>query len=750
MALPDHQQEAGFTAVFESLDSTPGVEIIDPIERRRRSLHTPSSVSPEPLDVGAFPIPVETAVAIETRSVTTPTAEQVIVRDADGQMLAEVDHGETASFPADTYVLEPTGILRTYLRVEGPVAIGPDGHGTEIDFEAPTRVGIGCRSAHERPAATVTTTADPEDVLAAISTFGSALKTTSPERAFGSFRGHPPAVEVGNELSIPEGLEPPAEDLRIEVPPEYRYAFPVAPLSYYLGAPVEPGPEPRLVGDGLDRHLDHLLDHAGSFEDGVERTLERIFILECVTRTEGLYRVDLHERELLEERLEDRGIELPFADLYDAPQSERIAAYLDVPYELIADLLPDWRNAAQLAPTVDGVETLPYLVDDLAVLSVGEPEHVEPAVIESGGVQGLLRGGDGDAVAASPGGQSTGSNGPASDPSGTPASNSSSDQAPTATAADAEEPFVRGSAAADTTFVNPTGLDALERTWVGGGTPIGATKAVPEAFENRIGRTPTTGDVDIAVVCNADAMAAEGDLVDEVYGSRANLPFDVSVHRDVTTDELAALLAEEREFFHYIGHIRDAGFECTDGHLDAATLESVGMDAFFLNACQSYEQGMALIEKGAIGGIVTIRDVVNHGAVRIGRAVARLLNYGFPLRPALEIAREESIVGALYIVVGDGGLSIAQTAGGTPMLIEIEGSGPTYSIRIHLYGAETGLGGVCVHHLDGSDQYYLASSTTEPIEVEAADLATFLGLDDGPLLVDDQLCWIDDVDLTSF
>ena len=746
------RDDEGFTVVFESLGSTPGLDVIDPIERRRRSFHTPDPVAPEPADSSQFPFPVETAVAVTTASLSMPTAEQVIVRDADGQMIEEVEHGESRSFPADAYVLEPTGIVRSYVRVDGALSVEPDGHATRIAFEAPTSIAVGARSAHERPAATVTTTADPADVLAAISTFGSALKTTSPERAFGSFRGHPPAIEIGPELSIPDGLEPPADGLHIEVPAAYRYALPVAPLAFYLGCPVRPGPEPRLVGDGID----HDLERTGSFEAGVRRTLERIFLLECVTRTDGLYRIDLHERERLAER-----VDLPFADLYESPQTERIRSFLEVPHELVEDLIPEWRSAAQVEASVDSLEALPYLVDDLALIEIADPEQVSSAVIESGGAQGLIRGGhpaqgsqdetaqarprDGDGPAL-PRGEAV-----AELAQDSTATRPAQDSTAAESAHESTQGMLRGGAAADTTFVKPrSSLEAREETWVGEGTPIGATKAVTAAYRNRIGRTPTTGDIDISVVCNADAMAAEGDLVDEVYGSRANLPFDVSVHRDVTTDELAALLAEEREFFHYIGHIRDAGFECRDGHLDVATLESVGMDAFFLNACQSYEQGMALIEKGAIGGIVTIRDVVNHGAVRIGRAVARLLNYGFPLRPALEIAREESIVGALYIVVGDGGLSIAQTAGGTPMLIEIEGSGPTYSIRIHLYGAETGLGGVCVPHLDGSDQYYLASSTTEPIEVEAADLATFLGLDDGPLLVDDQLCWIDDVDLTSF
>jgi hypothetical protein len=310
---------------------------------------------------------------------------------------------------------------------------------------------------------------------------------------------------------------------------------------------------------------------------------------------------------------------------------------------------------------------------------------------------------------------------------------------------------VRGaSAAADTTFVSPSAsTDAREETWVGEGTPIGATKAVPQAYRNRIGRSPTTGEIEVAVVCNADAMAEEGDLVDDVYGSRANLPFDVTVHRECTTDELADVLAADRDFLHYVGHIEAAGFECADGLLDAAELETVGADAFFLNACQSYDQGMALIEGGAIGGIVTIRDVVNHGAVRIGRAVARLLNYGFPLRPALEIAREESVVGSLYIVVGDGGLSIAQSPGGTPMLVRVREQGEEYATKIDMFGADTGVGGVTIPHLDAVDHYYLAAGSTEFIELDRAELLEFVGFDDGPLVLDGQLTWADELDHSS-
>jgi len=698
--MEGRHSESGFTVVFEALDAEAGLDIVDPIERRRRTLETPAPVAPEPIDTAVFPVPVETAVEIETERIALQTAEQVLVRDDEGQMLEEVEHGERRTLPPATYVLEPTNVVHAYLWIEGAVTIGPDGHGTELDFGGPTRVGVGCRSTHERPAATVTVTPDPADVLDAISTFGSALKTTTPERAFPSFRGHPPAIEVGSERSIPEELAPPADDLRIEVPAEYRSAFPVAPLAFYLGAPVVEGPAPRLVGPGIDRPL----DREGDLVEGVRLVLEHVFLLDCVARTEGLYRIDLHERAVLDERLD-----LDWERLYHAPQHERLQAYLEVPRELIADQIPDWQHAAHVEPAAASVEALPYLVDDLSLIRTTKPSSVSASVVESGGVQGLLRG-----APSARGGGGSGGTGPTGG----------------------------ASAAVDASFVDPgSGPDAIEETWVGDGTPIGATKAVTAAFENRIGRSPTTGDIDIGVVANADELGAEGDLVDEVYGSRANLPFDVTVHRQLTTDELADVLAEPRDFLHYVGHIEPDGFRCSDGLLDVGDLDEVGADAFFLNACKSYDQGMALIEQGAIGGIVTIRDVVDHGAVRIGRTVARLLNAGFPLKPALEIARDESVVGSLYTVAGDGGLSIVQTAGGTPILDHVSTGGEGYSVRLEFFGAEDGLGGVCIPHIDEFTQYHLASSSTPSVEVDREALFEYVSLEQSPIVIDGDLSW---------
>ena len=241
-------------------------------------------------------------------------------------------------------------------------------------------------------------------------------------------------------------------------------------------------------------------------------------------------------------------------------------------------------------------------------------------------------------------------------------------------------------------------------------------------------------------------MDEERDLVDDIYGDR-DLPFDVTVERDLTTRQLRALLAERTDFLHYVGHVNDQGFECIDGTLDAASLESVGVDAFLLNACQSYDQGMQLLEKGSIGGIVTLSDVLNAEAVTMGKTLAGLLNGGFPLRAALEIARDESIMGEEYLVVGDGGFALAQSASGNPNLLTIDRLEDGFELEIKYYlTAQWGIGTLITPHLI-SDEYYISSSNTLRFELSTDELKHFFRLENAPVKIDGELFWSRSLDV---
>ncbi|MFC6973886.1 hypothetical protein ACFQL1_03110 [Halomicroarcula sp. GCM10025709] len=603
---------------------------------------TPESVSPRPVDTDSFRFPVSQAVAFETSSLVLPTIVPVYVRDADGETVAEVKQFEQASVPTESYSLDLCTRIKTYVRVESAAQVSVDMDQTRIEFPEPTTVAVGARSRHDRPAATVTTTTDPTDMLTAIETFGSALKTTDPERSYPTLRGHPPALELGDELDIPESIERPETGVTLELPPTLSAAFVAAPLSYYLGASLEPAPTPRLT---TDDGFEYSLSGPDGYERAVERTLKQLFFLDCVTRTEGYYELDLHERGEIEPL-----VDIDFAALYDRPLTEQVEAYLDIPYELVADHVPEWRLTTHIDPTAENAEQLPFVVDDLAIVrtqqGTGPSEPTVPAGLE---------------------------------------------------AEFTRDDVITRSASADTSaeseYVEPQSADTLEQAWIGDSIPIGASKLTTDAFRNRLDREETAGDISITVVQNDARMEQERQIADEVYGNRADLPFDVTVRENLTTDDLADVLAAPTDFFHYIGHTDHEGFTCEDGKLDAASVDTVGVDTFLLNACNSYHQGLALIENGAIGGIVTLNEILNDDAVEIGSSTARLLNSGFPLRAALTISREVSPMGGQYIVVGDGGITVTQPASGTPNLLDITECDEGYEVEIVTYATDDrGLG----------------------------------------------------------
>ncbi|WP_227354156.1 CHAT domain-containing protein [Haladaptatus salinisoli] len=683
------------TISFVSRGNEPGIEIRDSVERRTCTLHTSDAVHPTSADTELFHFPVDDAVTISTDGLRLPTPAAVYVRDECGEMLASVEGIGYEELSEGTYNLELCTPIKLYVRVEGSLRVSGAFDSVAFDFDGETTVRVGARSSHRRPAETVTTTADPVDVMAAISTFGSALKTTSPERSFPTLRGHPPTIELGDRLEIPDELSPPDAGIRIEIPPRYESIFPVAPLAYYLGAELAPGRNPRIVTDDFE----HPLRTARGFENEVERVLKQTFLLDCVTRTEGFYRIDLHERQRVEPLAD-----LDFAALYDAPVAERLEAYLSVPYAVVEEFVPDWQLTTHVEPTSESVEMLPFLVDDLAVVRTPRATEVSSSVLQTPAVDEFVRGGD---------------------------STRSAVEAP----------------ASVNSLVEPEATDSLEQMWVGEDAPVGASKATAAAFRNRLERTATSGDIDITVVCNDRQMDEERTLADEVYGSREELPFDVTVRNDLSTAELRAVLESETQFLHYIGHIDEGGFECVDGMLDARELDSVGIEAFFLNACQSYEQGMALIEAGAVGGVVTLNDVINSGAVRVGRTMIRLLNRGFPLWAALDIARDRSIIGGQYIVVGDGCVNIVQTESIVALLYDIETKEDVFELTpITYHSNDGGIGGFVTPQFSGQSTSYLASGSLPTVTLTDGELEEYLLLENVPVHFDGRFTWSYEID----
>lgn len=686
-----------------------GLEIIDRIERRRYRLTThepvvPDSVEPERIG-DRIPFPIDAVVRITTDRITLPTNDGVYVRDETGSMIAEVQPTDQTYFPRDEYLLDLSGPLKVYVHLEGAVHVYSDTDRTHIAFDESTHATIGARSFHKRPAATVTTTSDPTDVMRAVSTFGSALKTTSPERSYPTLRGHPPRLELGDTLTVPDGLEPPKTGVRIEIPPSFRYVFAVSPLAYYLGATVVPGTQPRIV---TDAGYAASLDGEDEFEAAVERVLKQVFFLDCVVRTEGSTPLPLSERRAVEPSLE-----FDIASAYDRPLADRLETYLDVPYTAIESHIPEWRLRTQLEPTAETVEFLPFVADDLAIIEVRE-ENRDPTSAQP---QEQIR-----AIA---------------DFTRTP-----------------RDGFVRSAdpVRGDPAAASPDGSSerTIQQSWNGIDSSEIASTTPLSAFQNSIGRTPREDPIEITVVCNDSDMEAELETVNGTYGTRKELPFDVTVRYDLSRAELAETLARESDFFHYIGHIDQEGFQCSDGKLDAESVETVGAKAFLLNACRSHGQGLQLVDAGSVGGIVTLSDIVNTGAVSMGSTIARLLNRGFPLYAALDIARKETIVGQQYLLVGDGMTTIAQPESAPPNVCLVNRGENGFVVRLTTYessGSEKG--SLYIPYLESADNYSLVPGQTEQVTISATELEEFLGLEDIPILVGNDLYWNEGFELDA-
>lgn len=679
------------TVEFVANEAGPGVSVVDRVEGRRFPLSTGRPVALEAGAPDRFREPVDVAVSCRLGELELPYVVAVIVRDANGAMVSECHDFAHLELPAGEYEIEIAAPIKIFVQVSGPVTVDSSSTDMRITFGDVEPVDVGARSHHERPVETVTTTAAPEDLMAAVSTFGSALETTSPERSFPLLRGHPPAVELGEELDVPDTVEPPETGLRIEVPRERTAVYAVATLAHYLGARVTPGADPRLLADG---EVVRVLDGPDGLQGGVTETLRQVFLLDCITRTEGRYQLDLHERRRLDER-----IDLPLRDLYDAPIAERVARYLAVPADTVLDLAPTWNLSTHLSPAPAAAELLPYVANALSLVSVDrrDASDVQPP---PPGYEEFV-----------------GSTPAATDGSSAPR------------------------------YVRVPETDALERAWFGDERSVNANDLRLEGIHNRVAGESGEGSIDIAIVCNDERMVAEvGE--GELYGDREELPFDVTVHTELSRDELRALLASDLDFLHYVGHVERAGFVCRDGALDAGSLDTVGVDTFLLNGCRSYDQGSLLVDRGSVGGIVTHGAIEDPNATAIGQLVAGLLNAGYSLRSALTVVGYRHPIESRYTVVGDGAVQVAQSENGTPNLVTVTraAGGGGYDVRITTYPALGLAMGACyTPYAPSIDRHFLVGGDLPSIELTLPEVVNLLELERIPAVVDGTLRWSTEV-----
>lgn len=680
------------TVVFEATDG--GVEVVDRIENVTFRVATPERSRLREAAPERFRGPVDAAVSLEAASLRFPARLSAFARDPEtGETLFDYPAGRGGAVDAGSYELELSSApVKLYARVwDSPVEVTFSERGTTLSFGGETRVALGARSRHEHPAATVTTTADPEDVMAAVSTLGSALKTTSPERSFPTLRGYPPLVKLGDGLDV-SGVDRPDVDARLLVPRSLGAVYSVAPLAYYLGAAVAPadGGAARLVAGGVDHELAPASAGPRAVAREANAILRHAFALDCLVRTEGLYRVPLAERRAVEAAM---AADLDWRSLYDLPLGPRVAAYLDVPRSVTEDVLR-WFLDADVAADPEHVELLPHLVYRLATVRSPLPDAATRSATSTPPpeLEEFLRSGPGGA------------------------------------------PPVERDGLAD-----PVDTDAMAHAWVGQRFPLRSAHPTVGAYDRALARAePDETRISIQVVCNDPEMREEtGDL----YGFRELLSFSIDVHHDLTRAETRAALRSDSDFLHFVGHVGEDGIQCADGYLDLESFDDAGVEAFVLNGCASYRQGMELVRAGAIGGVVTTGSVGNSFATAAGRSLAGLLDGGFNLYGAVDVVRDHVGIGARYAIVGSGDVTLSQR-GGVPTLVTFHGrDGDEYGVEPVMYPTDRMGFGSFGYHTFADDRPRLASGSYGTFTVDRERVASFLEREREPLVLGGELRW---------
>jgi len=706
---------------FDSAFGRSGLHVRDPIEDVQAQLFTDSPVDPTPVSTGGFVYPVDSAVEVTATRLRTPFLLNVWVRDLEGNVVAEFDPNEGATeVPAGSYTLEFNSLpMKLYVRVNDTgFHIIPGEESVDLLFNPDTEIRVGARSFHSQPGRTLTTTSDPRDLMDAVSLFGNAMKTWSAERTFPTLRGHPPLLELADEPDLPGGATPPDNGIRLTVPAAHEWLYPVVPLAYWLGATVDPG-EPALHVDGWTYPLGVAGGYDGdtrreAFEGHVRDVLQFTFQFDCAVR--GFYDVELD----IERRIESAELPLDLDRLAEASLAERTRTYLELDGS-VADLeekvgRPDWRLTADVDPEPQRATTTPFLARDLAVVRC--PPEVEVS----------------RSTEPAPANAFTRATGPGASPSSTDCDVLTRSSSPAGSIS--EE-------ARREDIVELPEADSMSRAWVGDGFAVGAAKATTKSYLQRLEKQAEGNSrIDIDVVVNDDEMADEADVSD-IYGTRDHLDFDINLQQDLTQSELAAVFERGTDFVHYIGHVEPEGFACSDGHLDAGKLGTVGANTFVLNACSSYEQGQQLVENGAIAGVVTLEDVISSMATKIGRVIARLLNYGFPIGSATNLVQDTMFSGGHYAVVGDSNARLAQTTGGMPNVSKIRLSDDdTFELRIKAFASWSyDMGSMFTPYLDTAETKHLVPGEFGPWTVSEAELADCLDHAVFPVIAANEFYW---------
>jgi len=633
----------------------------------------------------------DASIAGVTDELSIPPAFVAVTNLETGETTTVGSKRETRWFPDSSYELRIETPLKLFVRVDGPFTLRLPGYErVVVSVPEPQSVRVGFRSRAESPPETLVVPKTPKGVAAALSAFSVAHRSTTADRSFHSMRTHPPLVEFGETLSIPDEVTDTRPDtgVTITLPPDLSALLVVAPLAYYLGADVtvELGASPRLDAAGETLQL----GTGDAYERRVADLLQRCFWLDCLVRSEGPHGVELQETVLLDELAIDAG------ELYDAGVDERVLAYDAVAFGEIADDLPTWHLSLYPEATYENVRQLPYVVANVPQVFSPRPDALTGRDRLDSSLSDFYR--------------------------------SRTGPVPTVElqTADLGESHYHG--------------------WLADGVVLDTFKALPAAYENRAAfRDRADEPIKVVSVLNEGEMDEEHVQAADIYRRRAEqLDIDVDVRESLTTAELARAIESRSDLLHFIGHCEESGLRCTDGNLSVSSVSGSGAQTFFLNACGSYEEGVEMVRKGSVAGAVTFEKVLDSHAAKVGTTFARLVAHGYSIERALSLSRRRVIMGKDYAVVGDGTHVLTQTESLVGPELWLTRTGPDEFEMVYQMPTPTRVGSQMYVYLDEADRPSLLGNEQE-FTLGRQELIGFLRTGEFAVIYEKDIQWSTDL-----
>lgn len=604
-----------------------------------------------------------------------------------------IKYDEQRVVEADDHLIQTDDIVTVFLRTNQSFELRSEFETGAVYLTFPTKtpVTIGLRSHVDRPTEKIRIPPTPEGFAVALSALGSSHHTDTPDRSYPSMRGYPPIIELNDQSELLSGnLRNSESSVQLLLPPSYERLFCITPLAYYLGASVDIIETASPVIQFKDEEYE-FSDTVEEFSHQVANLLSRSFYLDCLVRNVGPYGFDLFELDLLQQ------ITLEPETVYNLPIDDRLEIYMGVDFESIADQFPQWPLSISIQPTVENITTLSHLSYCLSFIFPAESELLDEQTAVKRSLGDFYR--------------------------------SLTDKSSSSGIGNRE-------------IIDPKNRVGTLHGWIAEGIPLDAFKGLPCAFSNRIHSEMDFSSRSVAVVLNDSDMDAEFVDVANAYRDLESVrSIDVNQSSRLTTGELAELFRESYDIIHYIGHCDIEGLQCADGHFSLDSLSTIETRTAFLNACGSYNEGLNFIRRGGIACGVTIGDVLEDQARRVGETFARLLGRGFGFAFSLLLARRRAIMNRQYAVIGDGTNVLSQGETNDPTALHVsKTSSGKYRIRPNL--SSPTIHGSIKFPFHDTTPVLLGNDTSQSIPKEA--FGEMLRNTDQPIIYNEQFYWPDE------